>query len=545
MAKITYTDKVIGSKWRAVDANEVKTSVNSLYDDKVDKVAGKGLSEEDYTTDEQSKLEGIEAGANKTLFADEAEVIERSDDTKAVTPLSLAATLDKIDQLYNSSGVAEDRARRSNVAWAYTGTVRMVGVGQTYTTISAAITAAVSGDIIQLIDGTYNTASESGGYLLINDASKRLLIRGNAANNSAVTIQLSSVASFCVRLRIANQITFQNLKITSNQTNPAVTVEMGTPAGPVTCLFDNCIIENTSASAVNTVHLLGVLSNNNYYEFKNCTIYSNNNTGSRPIAASTITDANATLYSNPVLITGSTIYGFVTLQDSAVDFTAYDTAFIQRQFNSQFIIAFGSDVVAPVNLLSRIDIRSCSFKDENDFQGHAVLLGRGTKTIYFVNNYIFIGPGVDSLALGMVVKSTPSTIGGVVIDGNYIEAPRPVYIKGAVNCYIRRNQTVSNWADLTAGYGFELQNPNNPDGPIASIGNVIIHNNLRGKIGAMSFTTQAGAASGSDSAKLCIFNNNIYMVSDGTTYIDGSPDVAWINRGDFWTQDTNSRFIVI
>lgn len=33
MAKITYSDKTIGSKWKAVDANEVKTSVNDLYDE--------------------------------------------------------------------------------------------------------------------------------------------------------------------------------------------------------------------------------------------------------------------------------------------------------------------------------------------------------------------------------------------------------------------------------------------------------------------------------------------------------------------------------
>ena len=38
---------------------------------KVDKVTGKGLSTEDYTTAEKTKLEGIEAGANKTVVDDE------------------------------------------------------------------------------------------------------------------------------------------------------------------------------------------------------------------------------------------------------------------------------------------------------------------------------------------------------------------------------------------------------------------------------------------------------------------------------------------
>ena len=41
--------------------------VNNALGNKVDKVAGKGLSTNDYTTDEKTKLSGIEAGANKTI----------------------------------------------------------------------------------------------------------------------------------------------------------------------------------------------------------------------------------------------------------------------------------------------------------------------------------------------------------------------------------------------------------------------------------------------------------------------------------------------
>lgn len=41
--------------------------VNNALGNKVDKVTGKGLSTNDYTTDEKTKLSGIEAGANKTI----------------------------------------------------------------------------------------------------------------------------------------------------------------------------------------------------------------------------------------------------------------------------------------------------------------------------------------------------------------------------------------------------------------------------------------------------------------------------------------------
>lgn len=44
--------------------------LQTALDDKVDKVDGKQLSTEDYTTDEKNKLSGIESGANKTTIND-------------------------------------------------------------------------------------------------------------------------------------------------------------------------------------------------------------------------------------------------------------------------------------------------------------------------------------------------------------------------------------------------------------------------------------------------------------------------------------------
>ena len=44
-----------------------KTEINNLLNTKVDKVTGKGLSTEDYTTAEKTKLSGIESEANKTI----------------------------------------------------------------------------------------------------------------------------------------------------------------------------------------------------------------------------------------------------------------------------------------------------------------------------------------------------------------------------------------------------------------------------------------------------------------------------------------------
>ena len=55
MADITYSDKAAGSSFTHENANEIKTAVNT----KVDKITGKGLSENDYTTTEKNKLAGL------------------------------------------------------------------------------------------------------------------------------------------------------------------------------------------------------------------------------------------------------------------------------------------------------------------------------------------------------------------------------------------------------------------------------------------------------------------------------------------------------
>ena len=56
---------------RALDNDpNFATNIINLLSTKVDKVAGKGLSTEDYTTEEKQKLAGIEEGANKYIHPD-------------------------------------------------------------------------------------------------------------------------------------------------------------------------------------------------------------------------------------------------------------------------------------------------------------------------------------------------------------------------------------------------------------------------------------------------------------------------------------------
>lgn len=62
------TKTIIDSSLSSTSTNPVENQViNNALSNKVDKVSGKGLSENDYTTEEKTKLSGIEEGANKTI----------------------------------------------------------------------------------------------------------------------------------------------------------------------------------------------------------------------------------------------------------------------------------------------------------------------------------------------------------------------------------------------------------------------------------------------------------------------------------------------
>ena len=62
---VTFTASIIpGTYATAQDLEDYRIEVKAVLEDKVDKVDGKGLSTEDYTTEEKTKLSGIEDGAN-------------------------------------------------------------------------------------------------------------------------------------------------------------------------------------------------------------------------------------------------------------------------------------------------------------------------------------------------------------------------------------------------------------------------------------------------------------------------------------------------
>lgn len=73
------------------DIDEVDAAQDAEIDTKVDKIEGKGLSTEDYTTTEKTKLSGIEAGAEVNVQSDWDETNDDADDYIENKPIALTS----------------------------------------------------------------------------------------------------------------------------------------------------------------------------------------------------------------------------------------------------------------------------------------------------------------------------------------------------------------------------------------------------------------------------------------------------------------------
>lgn len=83
------TKKATWTAWEKINSDVDKTYVDTQLATKVDKVAGKRLSTNDYTTAEKTKLAGIETGANKTIVDEQLS----TSSTNPVQNMAVAASL--------------------------------------------------------------------------------------------------------------------------------------------------------------------------------------------------------------------------------------------------------------------------------------------------------------------------------------------------------------------------------------------------------------------------------------------------------------------
>ncbi len=133
----SVTNKPLSAKQGKV-LNDLITALTTTVGNKVDKISGKGLSSNDYTTEEKNKLAGITTGANKTI-------VDSVLSDSSINPVQNKIIKAELDKKLATSICNVSSQNTSNYQWhriAYTDT----------------ITGAFSDkDVIIMIKGNYST----------------------------------------------------------------------------------------------------------------------------------------------------------------------------------------------------------------------------------------------------------------------------------------------------------------------------------------------------------------------------------------------------
>ena len=118
----TYDEYIyVNNNWEHIGSTDIdltnyytKTETDTLLDDKVDKVTGKGLSTEDYTTAEKTKLSGIETGAQVNVKPDWNATAGDDDEILNKPSLATVATTGDYDDLQNKPTIPDELADLSD-----------------------------------------------------------------------------------------------------------------------------------------------------------------------------------------------------------------------------------------------------------------------------------------------------------------------------------------------------------------------------------------------------------------------------------------------
>ena len=407
-------------------------------------------------------------------------------------------------------------------------------------TIGAAYGAAANGGIIQLLDGTYDIENETGGYLLVNTSTKGVLIQGNANDNTAVVVRRTSAGSYIFRFRDCKECRLQNLTITNDQNGSCVENDSTYNRAIV---IKNCVITNTNAgSSAYAVNLNCVKTETNtlHYELNGCTISSKNSNNCIRTGA---TGVNTTILVTNCSITHDSEVTWRTIDTNKGTIAIYNTTFVKG--SSHVILQIGNDTTAPVEgVTGLVDIRNCTFSYTGTFRQHAILCGRGSDKVYLINNKVLIPSQNDVAAIGIVLKTTTTTVGQSLILGNYVEAPRPVLVKGGKNLTISYNSFVANYSTR---YSLDFSNAKEVDAVDPEVtGNIVTYNNCIGIAGMIVL----GSSTTVNSTKTSLLSSTIdynkyYSVVDIYISETGVGNVSWANKATFWGNNNDLNSLII
>lgn len=429
--------------------------------------------------------------------------------------------------------ITDTKARVANKNISYNGTVRMVGVGQTYATITAAYAAAANGDILQLVDGTYYLDAETGGYLMFNTGTKGVLVRGNAADRNAVVL-VHRANAYGVRLRDCAEITFENVTLTGSL-NYFMSMDPNYSSRFVK--FKNCVLTHTgTAGCMFSRNSLTANTNEVWIEFDGCTITSNTNW--TPVIFTNSGLNETILFTNTTIAGGNAITvdfnsshkGHFVMYDCSVAAAANVTVF-----------KFGEDETVPTNSTFTIDFRNNVISFADTFYGHAVLFGRGVTKFYAINNTVTMQAIDNSLALGYVLKATAATLNGdCYFAGNKATCARPFYMKGGQKTVVRYNTfiaSVPGWAALET---------NNPAADRLTTGNHLNNNTILGQSHAMRSYATASVEDADISMATWEADENRYFATSGLWARRATGvEYSFAQKATYWNSDNDAYSTIL
>lgn len=434
-----------------------------------------------------------------------------------------------------SAQIIEQKARVANKYTTYAGTVRMVGAGQTYSTFNAAYAACSNGDIIKAIPGTYNASAESGGAITLNRSGIGVKICSSTGVASDVIIVHDSGTNAIV-MGSAGASIFENLTFTSSL--DAIYLSYPNYATCPSLVIRSCNVTMSNAgSSSRFIYRGGITAGTDalWLEVDQCNIlfagsltplyYVNAGVNETFLVTKTTINATAT---STALQYNSSNKGKVAVYDCTI-----------HGFAGSYMVQFGEDGT-PTNSQLMVDFRGNTVSSAT-FAGHAVLMGQGTKVVYFVNNTISIPSLDNALCIGLVIKTIASAYGNSYFAGNTITAPRPLYFKGAVYNIAKFNYLVSNHANWE-GVGVL-----NPTTPLISATNNLSYNCIIGGLAAVVLWNTASVEFPAVTLQGWVINGNKYYSPSGYWMRNDVTYITFANKLTFWTvpNDSQSEYLIL
>jgi hypothetical protein len=398
-------------------------------------------------------------------------------------------------------------------------------------TIMAAYGIAANGSVLQLADGTYDLASETGGYCLFNTTNKGVLIKGNALDKTAVILSQAS-GSFALRFRNCGSMKLQDLTLTTSGSVVSLYSDFDNAYSNNNQQYVNCKFINNGSARLHGIYGMALIDTKEYnINFINCEL-------DVSTTAETFLTANMsnTLY---YLISGCNIIrdnnSFIKNADGKANYYLYDSTILM---NGNYVsVQQGKDTATPTFDFGILDIRESVITYAATKYQHAILIGRGVKSGICINNKISMDSINNSSALGIVVKSTCVTLGDFKIYGNYVTAPRPIYIKGGSKNDIKYNSFINNITNFSP-FGFTNYLDGSTD--ILSDENNVECNNMIGVDDAIMIFNDPTSEQSEVTIQNNTFKDNRYYITGNYLWIDNtSTGYTWADRQTFWNPDND------